>query len=198
MSVAEEDRLLAASSFYLQAIIAGALDTGMRRGELLCQRWEHVDLTRAVLFVSHSKTAGGEGREIPLTERFYQILSASKRREGTVFGNEGGPVRSFETAWKAAVRRAQLRHFRFHDLRHTFNTRLMDAGVLPDVRMALMGHTSGQRVHARYTHVGVPAKREAIARLEKWVNQQRRTGGVRQIGDLNPDSQTSKEVNRTE
>jgi hypothetical protein len=62
---------------------------------------------------------------------------------------------------------------RFHDLRHTFNTRLMEAGVLQDIRMALMGHSSGSKVHANYTHVELPAKRRAIRELEEWVNQQR-------------------------
>ena len=49
----------------------------------------------------------------------------------------------------------------------------MEAGVIQDVRMALMGHSSGSRVHAIYTHIELPVKREAIRKLEQWVNQQR-------------------------
>src|SRR5579864_7102455 len=49
----------------------------------------------------------------------------------------------------------------------------MEAGVLQEVRMALMGHSSGSRVHATYTHIELPVKREAIRKLEQWVNQQR-------------------------
>jgi integrase len=176
MSPVEEDALLASAPIELQPLVIAALDTGMRRGELLGQRWEHVDLSRAVLFVSHSKTAAGEGREIPLTRRLYEILSASRPADGIVFRRLS--VASLATAWRAALRRAQLRHFRFHDLRHTFNTRLLEAGVISDVRMALMGHVSGQKVHARYTHVNVAVKREAIARLEEWVKQQNRKGGI--------------------
>ncbi len=177
MSMAEEEALLAVMPIETQPLAIAALDTGMRRGELLHQRWEHIDLARAVLFVSHSKTAGGEGREIPLTRRLYQVLSASRRAEGIVFRSQS--ITSLNTAWRIALRRAQLRHFRFHDLRHTFNTRLLEAGVISDVRMALMGHASGQRVHARYTHVSVPVKREAIARLEDWVKQQQhKKGGI--------------------
>jgi integrase len=174
MSIPEEDALLAAVPPEFQNVIIAALDTGMRRGELLSQRWEHLDFTRELLFVSRSKTAAGEGREIPLTRRLSQILYAFRQDEGIVFGMRQNSISSIRRAWKAAVRRARLRHFRFHDLRHSFNTRLMEAGVMPDVRMALMGHTSGQQVHARYTHVGVHAKREAVARLEQWVDQQRR------------------------
>src|SRR5258706_15200468 len=60
----------------------------------------------------------------------------------------------------------------FDDLRHTFNTRLMEAGVLQEIRMALMGHSAGSKVHATYTHIELPAKREAIRKLEQWVEQQ--------------------------
>src|SRR5262249_31589429 len=65
-----------------------------------------------------------------------------------------------------------VRHVRFHDLRHTFNTRLMEAGVLQEVRMALMGHSPGSKVHATYTHIELPVKRDAIRKLEAWVKDQ--------------------------
>ncbi len=83
----------------------------------------------------------------------------------------GRPVRIVKRTWKTALKNAGIRHVRFHDLRHTFNTRLMEAGVLQEIRMALMGHSSGSKVHATYTHIELPAKREAIRKLEQWVNQ---------------------------
>ena len=49
----------------------------------------------------------------------------------------------------------------------------MEAQVLQEIRMALMGHSSGSKVHATYTHIELPVKREAIRKLELWVNQQR-------------------------
>jgi hypothetical protein len=48
----------------------------------------------------------------------------------------------------------------------------MEAGVLQEIRMALMGHSSGSKVHATYTHIELPAKRKAVQMLEAWVNQQ--------------------------
>ena len=77
-------------------------------------------------------------------------------------------------SWKTALKNANLRHVRFHDLRHTFNTRLMEAGVLQEVRMALMGHSPGSKVHATYTHIELPVKREAIRKLEQWVKDQQK------------------------
>ncbi len=173
MSPDEEARLLSQAAPHLQGLVISALDTGMRRGELLTQRWEHIDFTRRLLFVTHSKTAGGEAREIPLTNRLYQRLSAARHEEGLVFLFKGRPLRRIKTGWAAAIRRAGIRYYRFHDLRHTFNTRLMEAGVMQEVRKALMGHSSGEDVHSIYTHVELPAKREAIRKLEAWTEAQR-------------------------
>jgi len=50
----------------------------------------------------------------------------------------------------------------------------MEAGVLQEIRMALMGHSPGSKVHATYTHIELPAKREAIRKLEQWVKDQQK------------------------
>ena len=172
MTVAEELRLLQAAAPHLSQIIVTALDTGMRRGELLTQRWEHVQLARQLLYVTSSKTPGGEAREIPLTQRLLKLFTENRREQGLIFTFQKRPIHRIKTAWKAAIRRAGLRYFRFHDLRHTFNTRLMEAGVLQEVRKALMGHSSGEDVNSIYTHIELPAKREAIRKLEAWVASQ--------------------------
>jgi integrase len=177
MTLHEEDRLLQALPEYLRRITIAALDTGMRRGEVLHQRWEHVDLSRRLLSVTKSKTIEGEAREIPLTARLFDLLAADPQSDGVIFTYRGKPLSWIRKGWLAALKRAGLRHFRFHDLRHTFNTRLMEAGVLQEVRMALMGHSSGEKVHSIYTHVELPVKREAITRLEQWVLRQRQQQG---------------------
>jgi integrase len=132
-----------------------------------------VDFTRKILCVTHSKTAGGEAREIPLTERLFADLEARRQPEGIVFTFDKQPISRIKTAWKGALRRAGVRTFRFHDLRHAFNTRLLEAGVMQEVRKALMGHSSGEDVNSIYTHIELPAKREAIQKLECWVAAQR-------------------------
>jgi integrase len=168
----EEPKLLSAAAPHLRSIIVMALDTGMRRGELLNQLWEHVDFNRNLLFVTRSKTAGGEGREIPFTARVHDLLLAVRREDGLLFTFKSKPIRIIKTAWRAAVRRAGIRYLRFHDLRHTFNSRLMESGVIQDVRKVLMGHSSGEDINDRYTHVELPAKREAVRKLEAWVATQ--------------------------
>lgn len=178
MSVADEEKLLAVAKPHLKDLIVAAVDTGLRRGELLAQQWEHVDLVRGILFVSHSKTPEGESREIPLTARLIAVLR--KRLEqlgpapanGHVFTYAKKPMLDVKTGWNSAQAKTKLlRHYRFHDLRHTFNSRLMDAGVIVDIRKALMGHED-RSVHWGYTHVELPAKREAIKKLEAWREQE--------------------------
>jgi integrase len=168
----EERRLLEAAPPHLRELTILGLDTGMRRGELLHQRWEHVDFSRDLLAVTQSKTSGGEGREIPFTSRVRDLLRRRAADRGALFEYRDHPIGTIKTAWKATRRRAGIRHIRFHDLRHTFNTRLVDLGVLQEVRKALMGHSSGSNVHARYTHIELPLKRDAIQRLDTWHRAQ--------------------------
>ena len=172
LSVAEEQFLLAVAKDHLRRMVIAALDTGMRRGEITSQRWEDIDFSQRLLFVTHSKTPEGESREIPLTVRLHQLLLEARETEGIVFSYQGQPVRIVKRSWKTALKNAGLRHVRFHDLRHTFNTRLMEAGVMQEIRMALMGHSTGSKVHSTYTHIELPVKRQAIRKLETWVNQQ--------------------------
>jgi len=173
VSVDEEEKLLAHAPEHLQRIIIAALDTGMRRGEILHQRWEHIDLSRKLLSVTRSKTPEGEAREIPLTNRLFEILSYKPQVEGIVFTYRDRAIEYIGNAWERTVKRSGLRHIRFHDLRHSFNTRLLEAGVMQEVRMVLMGHSTGGKVHSTYTHVELPIKREAIVKLEQWMNRQK-------------------------
>ena len=122
MSLREEQLLLAAAPPHLQRIILCALHTGMRRGEILQQRWEDIDFDNRILHVSHSKTPEGEAREIPLTNRLYKMLQAQRAHRGPVFTYEGDAIKIIKTTWASSLRRAGIRHFRFHDLRHTANT----------------------------------------------------------------------------
>lgn len=172
LSLSEEEKLLAAAAPHLRDIIIASIDTGMRRGEILAQRWEHIDFNRQLVYVSKSKTGGGEGRELPMTARLLQLLTVRRQPEGLVFTFKGHAIVKLKTGWKGAIRRAGIRYLRFHDLRHTFNTRLMEVGVLQEIRKSLMGHSSGEQVNDLYTHVDVLQKRKAIQKLEEWTKAQ--------------------------
>ncbi|MGE0406365.1 MAG: tyrosine-type recombinase/integrase, partial [Candidatus Korobacteraceae bacterium] len=172
LSVQDEQLLLAESASHLRRIVICALDTGMRRGEILHQQWEDIDFGRELLWVSRSKTPEGECREIPLTRRLFALLWELRQDHGPIFTFKDRAITRIKTAWKGAVRRSGIRPLRFHDLRHTFTTRLLEAGVLRETRMAIVGHSTGDDVHSIYSHVELPMKREAIRKLETWVETQ--------------------------
>jgi len=174
LSFEEEVLLLPEAAPHLRNIIIAAIDAGLRRGEILTQKWDDIDFSRRLLYVSHSKTPEGEAREIPLTCRLFDLLWGMREDQGLVFTYGGKPLHSIKTAWKATIRRAQIRYLRFHYLRHTFTTRLLDLAVSREVRMSLLGHTFGD-THESYEHIELPLKREAIRKLEAWHREQTET-----------------------
>jgi len=196
ISVADELRLLAHCSAHLRPIVIAALDTGMRRGELLNQVWEDIDFDRKVLSVTHSKTAEGEHRLIPMTARLLATLNGMRKESGIVFTYGDGPIRRIKTGWAGALRRAAVARLRFHDLRHSFNSRLADLGVIADIRKELMGHSRGGDVHSIYTHIELPTLREAIARLDAWHAQKVRE--LERTGEANAASQNTNATTQRE
>jgi integrase len=198
LSIREEAMLLDAAPEHLRRMIVAALYAGLRRGEVLNQLWEDIDFDRQVLAVTKSKTPEGELREIPLAGRLLEVLWPIRETRGIVFTYRGEDIADYKTAWNRAVKTALTRHFRFHELRHTFNTRLMEAGVIQDVRKALMGHSPGRDVNAIYTHVEMPAKREAIRKLEAWVERERQKPQDEPQGEFHaePDRIHGREADR--
>jgi len=172
MSIGDEVRFLAEAAPHLARIVTFALFTGMRRGEIFAQRWEHIDWGRKLLSVTHSKTAQGEHREIPLSSQVIAMLATERKAEGFLFTFDGHQLHRIKTAWAATIRRAGIPYLRFHDLRHTFNSRLVEVGVIADIRKELMGHSHGGDVHSIYTHVELPLMRSAIDRLDLWHKAQ--------------------------
>jgi len=85
ISIQEEEQLLSIAVPHLKRIIIAAADTGMRRGEILSQRWDDIDFFRKVLVVTKSKTAEGESREMPLSNRLLDLLSGERKTSGLVF-----------------------------------------------------------------------------------------------------------------
>lgn len=132
---------------YMLALVTTAIETAMRRGELLSLRWEHVDLDSRVAFLPETKN--GRSRHVPLSSRAVQAIeSAPSPRLGLVFPVG---VAAMEASFLRAVRRADLQGLHFHDLRHTATSRI--ARKLPNVieLAAVTGHESLQMLK-RYFH----------------------------------------------
>ena len=145
-------------------------------------------ITAGEVVVPKSKTDAGR-RSVPLTARVCAVLTTWLTRfpdakpESYVFPRhsvrmlKGGklavicdvrlsePVQSWQTAWRKVLRDAKV-HYRWHDLRHTFVTRLAEnPNVSEETIRALAGHVSKEMLQ-RYSHIRVRAKREAITALE--------------------------------
>jgi integrase len=152
LTVDEEQALLQVAPPLLQALIIGALDTGMRRGELLSLRFTDIDAERQVIHVRAEVAKSKKGRDIPIaTTRLRAILDGlrldatgqPKRVDAHVFSNEvGEPTKDFRGAWLKALAQAGIKDLRFHDLRGEYASRLVEHGVpLSQVR-DLLGHSS--------------------------------------------------------
>ena len=164
LTVVEEQRLLAASAEHLKPLIAFALDTGGRRSELLELDWCNVDLgQKRITFV---KTKNGHNRTIRLTERAKTILEGLGPKEtGPVFTYGGKAMKEVTSSFKRAREKAGLKDVRFHDLGHTFASRLVQQGVSLYEAMHLTGHKSVSMIQ-RYAHLAPDYQEAAIAALE--------------------------------
>src|SRR5712691_3805127 len=140
----EEARLLASCGPYLRPIVITALHTGFRKSELLSLTWSNVDFRHSLITVGAAYAKNGEARSVPMTAVLTETLKASRINAAPAapvfLTREGQPYRDISTAFDTAVRRAGIMDFTFHDLRHTFASRLVVGGVDLTTVKELMGH----------------------------------------------------------
>jgi integrase len=173
LSYDEETKLLAACdrvrSRVLRPLILLALHTGLRRGELLSLEWSRVDFDQRALRVINAKSSAGN-RIIPMNATVHTLLSdlLKKTTSPLVFPSNRKPgekLLDVKKGFKKAVQLAGIPHFRFHDMRHTFATRLVRAGVDIVSVQHLLGH-SKITMTARYAHSLADAKIAAVTKLD--------------------------------
>jgi len=166
LSTEEEKRLLEVSSEHLRPIIITAICTGMRRGEILSLKWNQVDLSRRTIRVDKAKS--GKVRIIPINDVLFKELSKLKKGQESehvfVYPRTGKPINDVKTTFNATTRRAEIKDLRFHDLRHSFASRLIERGVDLITVRDLLGHHS-VTVTQRYTHSNAEQKRKAVESL---------------------------------
>lgn len=166
LSEDEEARLLAqcvGDRAHLARIIKFALNTGLRRGELFNLKWSDV----APTFIHIRESKSGKERFIPLNDAAKEVLGIySLNLNEYVFPSPrtGERLTTIKTAFRQACFLAKIGDVRFHDLRHTFASRLIDKGVDPVKVKELLGHAD-LRMTERYTHASDEGKMEAVNRL---------------------------------
>jgi len=198
LSVDEERLLLTACgqsrSSSLLPVVGLAINTCLRYSEIRLLRWNQVDLTNRSVTVGKSKTDAGSGRMVPLNGYAAGLLDfwagrfTERRGDDFVFPSErygaGGdtftahayrtdptkPIGDWKEAWESAKRRAGVK-CRFHDLRHTGCTRMLEAGVPFATVAVVMGWSAAAtvRMAKRYGHIGQTAQHQAVAAINTTV-----------------------------
>jgi integrase len=156
--------------------------TGMRSDEARTLRWSQINFEAGEIVVGKSKTEAGKGRRIPMSANLKAVLGQHASRYAAKFGpvepewfvfplssrlamvDPAKPVTTLKTAWES-VREATKVVCRLHDLRHSFCTKLAEAGVPESTMLDMMGHVSPTMLR-RYSHIRAKARREAIDALE--------------------------------
>jgi integrase len=130
--------------------------------------------------VEDTKTS--EPRVVFLCDRAYDILKVAGNvrslAHNRVFTYRGKPIKKIKKAFTSACRKAGLVNFRFHDLRHTFNTNMRKAGVDHSVIMKLTGHKTPS-MFQRYNTVDVDDAKLAYRRLEELLSQEQAQDAAR-------------------
>lgn len=174
----EERRLLDACTAHrehLRPILICAIDSGMRRGEILSLKWRDVDFEHGLISIQAFNTKTMKERQVSMTARLARELEmlweqSPKDERQRVFGIVNNVKRSFTTARNAAG----LSDVRFHDLRHTHATRLVGAHIPLSEVGRVLGHTQPSTTY-RYVNANVETARRASAALDAFNAQNEAT-----------------------
>ena len=167
----EEERLLKASPKWLQDIIVFAINTGMRQSEILDLKWQQIDMSRRTLTIFEQKNHSTD--TLPLNETVMDVLRERYRSDvdlssyvfpNTMYNRKGN--RLLLKAFYVALEKSGVRNFRFHDLRHTFATRLIRNGV--DLyAVQKLGRWKTVTMVQRYAHHQPETLRSAIEVMDE-------------------------------
>ena len=152
---------------HLHRIVVCALNTGMRKGEILSLRWSQI---RPHLngFIYLEKTKNKERREIPVNETLEAVFKEIRKEQGLtseyVFTYAKRLVSRIDRAFHGALNRAGIEDFKFHDLRHTFASHLVMKGASLKEVQELLGHKT-MTMTLRYAHLSQDHKKKAVSLL---------------------------------
>jgi integrase len=154
---------------HLKPLVLLSLQTGMRRGELFQLTWLSVGLVADLITVHGATAKSGTTRHIPLNSEALAVLRDWREQTGLsaglVFtGRSGEAFNNVRRSWEGALVAAGIKRFRWHDLRHTFASKLVMAGVDLNTVRELLGH-SDYKMTQRYAHLAPEHKAAAVERL---------------------------------
>ncbi len=169
-------KLIANCSERLQPIVVLAVYGGFRRGEILSLQWQNVDFKNNTITIEGAKAKSKKRRIVNMNEAVKQVLNdlLKKRKSGNggdfVFINDDGSrIRDIRKSFLQACKLSGILEFHFHDLRHTFASNLVMAGIDIVTVMKLLGHAD-LRMTIKYSHVSNEHKQHAVDTLYQRVN----------------------------
>ncbi|ENQ8062030.1 site-specific integrase [Vibrio parahaemolyticus] len=151
---------------FFEPLVITAMNTGMRKGELLTLKWEHVSFPNRYLTIRSENAKSKKTRTIPLNDTVLNLLEdwrAQNPGADFVFVSNNQPITYFQYPWQTLLKQAGIENFRFHDLRHHFASRLVMAGVDLNIVRELLGHAD-LKMTLRYAHLA-PAHKAAAVNL---------------------------------
>jgi len=163
----EITRLLSMCSKRLHPIVVIALNTGMRKGEILGLKWQDMDFNRGIICLYNTKN--GEKREIPINEMVKTALLRTLKHQDSSYifcDKTGRPFKDIKKSFFTALKKSGIINFYFHDLRYTFAPQLVMAGVDLNTVREFSGHKSLEMT-LRYAHLSPDHKRRAADILSK-------------------------------
>jgi len=170
----EEERLLALCNPYLKPILITALNTGMRKSEILTLKWTDVDLDNSVITLEHTNTKSKKTRRIPINSVMRKLLLEQKLKSGgfefVFLSQDGKPYKrhdSLKGAFERLCKKAGITGLRFHDLRHTAATRMVETGANIVAVNRILGHAD-LKTTMRYAHPEDSLK-DAIEKLANFT-----------------------------
>ncbi len=166
LSTEEAKILLENCSSKLQAIVAVAISTGMRKGEIQNLKWSDVDLSNQCITLRETKN--GELRQFVVSPVIWKVLASVKRHPSGpyVFSSESGGQYDFRTAFTTALIKSNITDFHFHDLRHTFASWQAMLGTNMSTIGFLLGHkTPGMTT--RYAHLSKEYQAKIVGGIDK-------------------------------
>jgi integrase len=166
----EIEKLIDAAPDHLKPIIIIAVNTGMRRGEVLSLKWKNIKFKEKYIEIEGAKSKSGKPRTIPMNSTVYETLRGLDKKHVYVFYNPKTKKniieikRSFNTARK----KAGLNKVRFHDLRHTAATRMCELGVPLKIVSKILGHST-IKMTERYADPTPETMKEAVEKLAEYI-----------------------------
>lgn len=163
----EVQRLLDALPPTMRDMAAFSLATGLRQSNVLNLRWDEINLEERTVTIDAAKMKGNRTFSLPLNDSAIEILVRQVgKHHNAVFTNKGKPVRCVSSdTWKAALERAGIEDFRWHDLRHTWASHLAQAGV-PNRALQVLGAWETPCMVTKYAHHDTESVRAAAKLMD--------------------------------